>query len=124
MNLNTSSCESFRTMIITPHIIIFVVFQFWSVFYLSLIHILSGNYGSESNIEIKSENNNNTIKNVVLESKVVNLESDNEDFVGVEFNNKVLVSVDTVSYTHLDVYKRQVCTLGPKFADGSKLKSN
>ena len=50
---------------------------------------VGGNYSNESNIEVKSENNNDIIKNVVLESKTVNIESDNEDFVEVVFSNDV-----------------------------------
>ena len=45
---------------------------------------VSGNYGSESNSEEKTENYNDIIKNVVLENKVVNVESDNEDCGEVE----------------------------------------
>ena len=47
----------------------------------------------DSNNELTSDNND-IIKNGVLESKVVNMESDDEDFVEVEFNNEVVASVD------------------------------
>ena len=42
----------------------------------------------------RGEKNDNIIKNVVVESKVVNIESADEVLVGVEFNNGMLVSVD------------------------------
>ena len=64
---------------------------------------------------------------MVLESKVVNIENADEVLMEVECNNGMLVSVDelkrecreglqgeglqrvnSVSYTHLDVYKRQM----------------
>ena len=64
---------------------------------------VSGNYGSESNIEVKSENNNDIIKNVVLENKVVNIESDDEVLVGVEFNKGMVVSIDKLERESLQV---------------------
>ena len=42
----------------------------------------------------RGEKNDNIIKNMVLESKVVNIESADEVIVGVEFDNEVIESVD------------------------------
>ena len=44
----------------------------------------------------RGEKNEDIIKNVVLESKVVNIESADEVFGEVEFNNEVLASVDEI----------------------------
>ena len=39
-----------------------------------------------------NENHNDMCKNVVVENKEINVESDEEDFVEVEFSNEVLLA--------------------------------
>ena len=71
---------------------------------------------SESNNYNMTNNNDNIIKNVVPESNILNSSGD-EILVGVEicregvvdeFERECEVRLGAVSYTHLDVYKRQL----------------
>ena len=68
---------------------------------------------NRDNYNDMTSSNGDTIKNVVLESKMLNNGSDEESLKLVEVNGEEIVVdeiervYEDVSYTHLDVYKRQ-----------------